>query len=43
MLFPAVPLGIWCGEALHARVSERTFMIVVFALLSAAGLGLVVS
>jgi uncharacterized membrane protein YfcA len=43
VLFPAVPLGIWCGEALHARVSERTFKIVVFTLLSAAGLGLVVS
>ena len=43
VLFPAIPLGVWCGEALHARVSERTFRLVVFSLLSAAGLGLVVS
>ncbi len=43
LLFPAIPLGIWCGEVLHSRVDERRFQIVVHALLGAAGLALLVS
>lgn len=43
LLFPAIPLGIWCGEVLHSRVDERRFQIVVQALLGAAGLALLVS
>lgn len=43
MLLPAIPLGIWLGEALHDRVDERMFRIIVFALLAAAGLALLVS
>jgi hypothetical protein len=40
MLLPALAAGICAGEALHSRIRERTFRIVVFALLFVAGAGL---
>ncbi len=39
---PAVVLGVALGEVLHARVPERTFRVLVYALLAVAGLALVV-
>lgn len=39
-LFPAVIVGIIVGEAVHHRLPERTFRLIVFALLLAAGISL---
>ncbi len=41
MLVPAVPLGVWLGEALHKRIDEHRFKIITFVFLSAAAIGLV--
>ncbi|MBZ0252608.1 MAG: TSUP family transporter, partial [Candidatus Methylomirabilis sp.] len=41
LLLPLIPLSIRLGDALHHRVSERSFRIVIFALLLFAGAGLV--
>jgi uncharacterized protein len=37
LLLPAVALGGWLGDAVHRRVSERPFRIVMAAVISAAG------
>jgi len=39
-LLPAIGCGILIGEALHRRIPERTFRIMVFILLIAAGVSL---
>lgn len=36
-LLPAIPIGIWLGEIVHERVSERHFRFVTFGLLIVAG------
>ena len=40
-LLPAIPLGVWLGDKLHHRVSEREFRIATFGLLTLAGGALV--
>ncbi len=40
LMLPSVPLGLWLGELLHRRVSERRFRQLVYALLICAALGL---
>ena len=40
LMLPSVPLGIWLGEQLHRRVSERRFRQMVYALLICAALAL---
>jgi uncharacterized membrane protein YfcA len=40
VLLPVVPLGVWLGVWLNRRMSERAFLVVVYALLFLTGLKL---
>ncbi|MCA9772024.1 MAG: sulfite exporter TauE/SafE family protein [Myxococcales bacterium] len=42
LLLLTVPLGIWAGEHLHARVDERRFRVLVFSILIVAALSLLI-